>query len=59
MNLLGKLGEKSTFSYRNTNFLNTPTRSISPWMFASTLAFGFDQVLEGIHCNFGVSLSVY
>ncbi|KAL5672076.1 hypothetical protein ACJX0J_016382, partial [Zea mays] len=28
-------------------------------MFASTLAFGFDQVPEGIHCNFGVSLSYF
>ncbi|KAL5664964.1 hypothetical protein ACJX0J_025072, partial [Zea mays] len=26
-------------------------------MFASTLAFGFDQVRKGIHCKFGVSLS--
>jgi hypothetical protein len=59
MNLLGKLGEENTFSYRDTNFLNNPTWSISPRMFASTLAFVFDQVPKGIHCNFGVSLSVY
>jgi hypothetical protein len=30
MNLLGKLGEENTFSYRDTNFLNKPTWSISP-----------------------------
>jgi hypothetical protein len=59
MNLLGKLGEENTFSYRDTNFLNNPTWSISPRMFASTLAFVFDQVPKGIHCNFCVSLSVY